>query len=224
MKWIAPLWVMAAVCVALLPMASCGGVPQRPQSDSIDVVDSLASTDTITATDTALAEVADSSVVAADSLAADSLAADSLKPLSSHAYHSAAGREQSCEADTDNIVDEVIHGDSNLHHHQGQGKILVFLFLAVFLVFLSGLPLLILLITHLIDKSRRNNAMRRAAHIAHPKSPIVTKWSVGICFIVFLSGIVLALFFDSFSVWLVIWFLYMGYLIFNFLRAIFRKL
>ena len=214
MKWIAPLWVMAAVCVALLPMASCGGVPQRPQSDSIDVVDSLASTDTITATDTALAEVADSSVVAADSL----------KPLSSHAYHSAARREQSCEADTDNIVDEVIHGDPNLHHHQGQGKILVFLFLAVFLVFLSGLPLLILLITHLIDKSRRNNAMRRAAHIAHPKSPIVTKWSVGICFIVFLSGIVLALFFDSFSVWLVIWFLYMGYLIFNFLRAIFRKL
>ena len=214
MKWIAPLWVMAAVCVALLPMASCGGVPQRPQSDSIDVVDSLASTDTITATDTALAEVADSSVVAADSL----------KPLSSHAYHSAAGREQSCEADTDNIVDEVIHGDPNLHHHQGQGKILVFLFLAVFLVFLSGLPLLILLITHLIDKSRRNNAMRRAAHMAHPKSPIVTKWSVGICFIVFLSGIVLALFFDSFSVWLVIWFLYMGYLIFNFLRAIFRKL
>ena len=190
---------MAAVCVALLPMASCGGVPQRPQSDSIDVVDSLASTDTITATDTALAEVADSSVVAADSLAADSL-----KPLSSHAYHSAAGREQSCEADTDNIVDEVIHGNPNLHHHQGQGKILVFLFLAVFLVFLSGLPLLILLITHLIDKSRRNNAMRRAAHIAHPKSPIVTKWSVGICFIVFLSGIVLALFFDSFSIWLVI--------------------
>ena len=214
MKWIAPLWVMAAVCVALLPMASCGGVPQRPQSDSIDVVDSLASTDTITATDTALAEVADSSVVAADSL----------KPVSSHAYHSAAGREQSCEADTDNIVDEVIHGDPNLHHHQGQGKILVFLLLAVFLVFLSGLPLLILLITHLIDKSRRNNAMRRAAHIAHPKSPIVTKWSVGICFIVFLSGIVLALFFDSFSIWLVIWFLYMGYLIFNFLRAIFRKL
>ncbi|MDD6833538.1 MAG: hypothetical protein PUE80_10360 [bacterium] len=214
MKWIAPLWVMAAVCVALLPMASCGGVPQRPQSDSIEVVDSLASTDTITATDTALAEVADSSVVAADSL----------KPLSSHAYHSAAGREQSCEADTDNIFDEVIHGNPNLHHHQGQGKILVFLFLAVFLVFLSGLPLLILLITHLIDKSRRNNAMRRAAHIAHPKSPIVTKWSVGICFIVFLSGIVLALFFDSFSVWLVIWFLYMGYLIFNFLRAIFRKL
>lgn len=214
MKWIAPLWVMAAVCVALLPMASCGGVPQRPQSDSIDVVDSLASTDTITATDTALAEVADSSVVAADSL----------KPVSSHAYHSAAGREQSCEADTDNIVDEVIHGNPNLHHHQGQGKILVFLFLAVFLVFLSGLPLLILLITHLIDKSRRNNAMRRAAHMAHPKSPIVTKWSVGICFIVFLSGIVLALFFDSFSVWLVIWFLYMGYLIFNFLRAIFRKL
>lgn len=219
MKWIAPLWVMAAVCVALLPMASCGGVPQRPQSDSIDVVDSLASTDTITATDTALAEVADSSVVAADSLAADSL-----KPVSSHAYHSAADREQSCEADTDNIVDEVIHGDPNLHHHQGQGKILVFLFLAVFLVILSGLPLLILLITHLIDKSRRNNAMRRAAHIAHPKSPIVTKWSVGICFIVFLSGIVLALFFDSFSVWLVIWFLYMGYLIFDFLRAIFRKL
>lgn len=214
MKWIAPLWVMAAVCVALLPMASCGGVPQRPQSDSIDVVDSLASTDTITATDTALAEVADSSVVAADSL----------KPLSSHAYHSAAGREQSCEADTDNIVDEVIHGNPNLHHHQGQGKILVFLFLAVFLVFLSGLPLLILLLTHLIDKSRRNNAMRRAAHIAHPKSPIVTKWSVGICFIVFLSGIVLALFFDSFSIWLVIWFLYMGYLIFDFLRAIFRKL
>lgn len=214
MKWIAPLWVMAAVCVALLPMASCGGVPQRPQSDSIDVVDSLASTDTITATDTALAEVADSSVVAADSL----------KPVSSRAYHSAARREQSCEADTDNIVDEVIHGDPNLHHHQGQGKILVFLFLAVFLVFLSGLPLLILLITHLIDKSRRNNAMRRAAHIAHPKSPIVTKWSVGICFIVFLSGIVLALFFDSFSVWLVIWFLYMGYLIFDFLRAIFRKL
>ena len=214
MKWIAPLWVMAAVCVALLPMASCGGVPQRPQSDSIDVVDSLASTDTITATDTALAEVADSSVVAADSL----------KPVSSHAYHSVAGREQSCEADTDNIVDEVIHGNPNLHHHQGQGKILVFLFLAVFLVFLSGLPLLILLITHLIDKSRRNNAMRRAAHIAHPKSPIVTKWSVGICFIVFLSGIVLALFFDSFSVWLVIWFLYMGYLIFDFLRAIFRKL
>ena len=221
MKWIAPLWVMVSVCVALLPMASCGGVPQRPQSDSIDVVDSLASTDTITATDTALAEVADSSVVAADSLAADSL-----KPVSSHAYHShsAAGREQSCEADTDNIVDEVIHGDPNLHHHQGQGKILVFLFLAVFLVFLSGLPLLILLITHLIDKSRRNNAMRRAAHMAHPKSPIVTKWSVGICFIVFLSGIVLALFFDSFSIWLVIWFLYMGYLIFNFLRAIFRKL
>ena len=219
MKWIAPLWVMAAVCVALLPMASCGGVPQRPQSDSIDVVDSLASTDTITATDTALAEVADSSVVAADSLATDSL-----KPVSSRAYHSTAGREQSCEADTDNIVDEVIHGNPNLHHHQGQGKILVFLFLAVFLVFLSGLPLLILLITHLIDKSRRNNAMRRAAHIAHPKSPIVTKWSVGICFIVFLSGIVLALFFDSFSVWLVIWFLYMGYLIFNFLRAIFRKL
>ena len=214
MKWIAPLWVMAAVCVALLPMASCGGVPQRPQSDSIDVVDSLASTDTITATDTALAEVADSSVVAADSL----------KPVSSRAYHSAAGREQSCEADTDNIVDEVIHGDPNFHHHQGQGKILVFLFLAVFMVFLSGLPLLILLITHLIDKSRRNNAMRRAAHIAHPKSPIVTKWSVGICFIVFLSGIVLALFFDSFSVWLVIWFLYMGYLIFDFLRAIFRKL
>lgn len=214
MKWIAPLWVMAAVCVALLPMASCGGVPQRPQSDSIDVVDSLASTDTITATDTALAEVADSSVVAADSL----------KPVSSRAYHSAAGREQSCEADTDNIVDEVIHGDPNLHHHQGQGKILVFLFLAVFLVFLSGLPLLILLITHLIDKSRRNNAMRRAAHIAHPKFPIVTKWSVGICFIIFLSGIVLALFFDSFSVWLVIWFLYMGYLIFDFLRAIFRKL
>ena len=214
MKWIAPLWVMAAVCVALLPMASCGGVPQRPQSDSIDVVDSLASTDTITATDTALAEVADSSVVAADSL----------KPVSSRAYHSAARREQSCEADTDNIVDEVIHGDPNLHHHQGQGKILVFLFLAVFLVFLSGLPLLILLITHLIDKSRRNNAMRRAAHMAHPKSPIVTKWSVGICFIVFLSGIVLALFFDSFSIWLVIWFLYMGYLIFNFLRAIFRKL
>lgn len=214
MKWIAPLWVMAAVCVALLPMASCGGVPQRPQSDSIDVVDSLASIDTITATDTALAEVADSSVVAADSL----------KPVSSHAYHSAAGREQSCEADTDNIVDEVIHGNPNLHHHQGQGKILVFLFLAVFLVFLSGLPLLILLITHLIDKSRRNNAMRRAAHMAHPKSPIVTKWSVGICFIVFLSGIVLALFFDSFSIWLVIWFLYMGYLIFNFLRAIFRKL
>ena len=205
---------MAAVCVALLPMASCGGVPQRPQSDSIDVVDSLASTDTITATDTALAEVADSSVVAADSL----------KPVSSRAYHSAAGREQSCEADTDNIVDEVIHGDPNFHHHQGQGKILVFLFLAVFLVFLSGLPLLILLITHLIDKSRRNNAMRRAAHMAHPKSPIVTKWSVGICFIVFLSGIVLALFFDSFSVWLVIWFLYMGYLIFDFLRAIFRKL
>ena len=220
MKWIAPLWVMAPVCVALLPMASCGGVPQRPQSDSIDVVDSLASTDTITATDdTALAEVADSSVVAADSLAADSL-----KPLSSYPYHSVTGREQSCEADTDNIVDEVIHGNPNLHHHQGQGKILVFLFLAVFLVFLSGLPLLILLITHLIDKSRRNNAMRRAAHIAHPKSPIVTKWSVGICFIVFLSGIVLALFFDSFSVWLVIWFLYMGYLIFNFLRAIFRKL
>lgn len=210
---------MVAVCVALLPMASCGGVPQRPQSDSIDVVDSLASIDTITATDTALAEVADSSVVAADSLAADSL-----KPVSSHAYHSVAGREQSCEADTDNIVDEVIHGDPNLHHHQGQGKILVFLFLAVFLVFLSGLPLLILLITHLIDKSRRNNAMRRAAHIAPPKSPIVTKWSVGICFIVFLSGIVLALFFDSFSVWLVIWFLYMGYLIFDFLRAIFRKL
>lgn len=205
---------MAAVCVALLPMASCGGVPQRPQSDSIDVVDSLASTDTITATDTALAEVADSSVVAADSL----------KLVSSHPYHSAAGREQSCEADTDNIVDEVIHGNPNLHHHQGQGKILVFLFLAVFLVFLSGLPLLILLITHLIDKSRRNNAMRRAAHMAHPKSPIVTKWSVGICFIVFLSGIVLALFFDSFSVWLVIWFLYMGYLIFDFLRAIFRKL
>lgn len=220
MRWIAPLWVMAAVCVALLPMASCGGVPQRPQSDSIDVVDSLASTDTITATDdTALAEVADSSVVAADSLAADSL-----KPVSSRAYHSVAGREQSCEADTDNIVDEVIHGNPNLHHHQGQGKILVFLFLAVFLVFLSGLPLLILLITHLIDKSRRNNAMRRAAHMAHPKSPIVTKWSVGICFIVFLSGIVLALFFDSFSIWLVIWFLYMGYLIFNFLRAIFRKL
>lgn len=217
MKWIAPLWVMAAVCVALLPMASCGGVPQRPQSDSIDVVDSLASTDTTT--DTALAEVADSSVVAADSLAADSL-----KPVSSRAYHSVASREQSCEADTDNIVDEVIHGNPNLHHHQGQGKILVFLFLAVFLVFLSGLPLLILLITHLIDKSRRNNAMRRAAHIAHPKSPIVTKWSVGICFIVFLSGIVLALFFDSFSIWLVIWFLYMGYLIFNFLRAIFRKL
>lgn len=205
---------MAAVCVALLPMASCGGVPQRPQSDSIDVVDSLASTDTITATDTALAEVADSSVVAADSL----------KPVSSYAYHSTAGREQSCEADTDNIVDEVIHGTPNLHHHQGQGKILVFLFLAVFLVFLSGLPLLILLITHLIDKSRRNNAMRRAAHMAHPKSPIVTKWSVGICFIVFLSGIVLALFFDSFSIWLVIWFLYMGYLIFDFLRAIFRKL
>ena len=205
---------MVAVCVALLPMASCGGVPQRPQSDSIDVVDSLASTDTITATDTVLAEVADSSVVAADSL----------KPVSSRAYHSAAGREQSCEADTDNIVDEVIHGTPNLHHHQGQGKILVFLFLAVFLVFLSGLPLLILLITHLIDKSRRNNAMRRAAHMAHPKSPIVTKWSVGICFIVFLSGIVLALFFDSFSIWLVIWFLYMGYLIFNFLRAIFRKL
>ena len=219
MKWIAPLWVMAAVCVALLPMASCGGVPQRPQSDSIDVVDSLASIDTITATDTALAEVADSSVVAADSLATDTL-----KPVSSRAYHSAASREQSCKADTDNIVDEVIHGNPNLHHHQGQGKILVFLFLAVFLVFLSGLPLLILLITHLIDKSRRNNAMRRAAHIAHPKSPIVTKWSVGICFIVFLSGIVLALFFDSFSIWLVIWFLYMGYLIFNFLRAIFRKL
>lgn len=210
---------MVSVCVALLPMASCGGVPQRPQSDSIDVVDSLASTDTITATDTALAEVADSSVVAADSLAADTL-----KPVSSHPYHSAAGREQSCEADTDNIVDEVIHGTPNLHHHQGQGKILVFLFLAVFLVFLSGLPLLILLITHLIDKSRRNNAMRRVAHMAHPKSPIVTKWSVGICFIVFLSGIVLALFFDSFSIWLVIWFLYMGYLIFNFLRAIFRKL
>lgn len=226
MKWIAPLLVMVAICVTLSTVTSCGGgAPQRNSTDSTEMTDTTIA-DNAADSATAIATGADS-LQSADSLA-NAVVGDSGSVIPADGKNKNALVQESnvAESDSTDIVGDVIDDidEGNFHRCQGQGVVIVTLILVVLLFVTLGLPLIVLLITHLIDKSRRDSAVRRNGPMAEPKTPIVTKLSVAICFIVFLLIIALALFVESFSAGTCAWVLYMVYLAVNFFRAIFRKL
>lgn len=224
-KWIAPLLVMAAICVTLSTVTSCGGAPQRNSTDSTEMTDT---TTVDSVVDSASVVVANADSLKSADSASNAEVGDSgaIIPADGENKKALVNEPSVAESDSTDIVNDVIDDidEGNFHRCQGQGVVIVTLILVVLLFVTLGLPLIILLITHLIDKSRRDSAVRRNGPMAEPKSPIVTKLSVAICFVVFLLIIALAIFVESFSAATCAWVLYMAYLTVNFFRAIFRKL
>lgn len=225
-KWIAPLLVMVAICVTLSTVTSCGGgAPQRNSTDSTEMTDT---TTVDSVVDSASVVVANADSLKSADSASNAEVGDSgaIIPADGENKKALVNEPSVAESDSTDIVDDVIDDidEGNFHRCQGQGVVIVTLILVVLLFVTLGLPLIILLITHLIDKSRRDSAVRRNGPMAEPKSPIVTKLSVAICFVVFLLIIALAIFVESFSAATCAWVLYMAYLTVNFFRAIFRKL
>lgn len=225
-KWIAPLLVMVAICVTLSTVSSCGGgAAQHNQADSTEMTDT---TTVDSVVDSASVVVANADSLKSADSASNAEVGDSgvIIPADGENKKALVNEPSVAESDSTDIVDDVIDDidEGNFHRCQGQGVVIVTLILVVLLFVTLGLPLIILLITHLIDKSRRDSAVRRNGPMAEPKSPIVTKLSVAICFVVFLLIIALAIFVESFSAATCAWVLYMAYLTVNFFRAIFRKL
>ncbi|MDO4512302.1 MAG: hypothetical protein Q4B68_10860 [Bacteroidales bacterium] len=216
MKWMVPLVLVVAVAVALLPVASCAG-GSAPHHDSIDTMAvAVDSADTLFAPDTA-------DTVAAVAVVDSVTVADSIDSIAVVKKAAVVERpDTAASIEVGEVFDDFQEG--HMHHCMNQGPYIVAMFLIFLLTFTMGIPLILLLITHLIDKSRRNAALHRFSQKPMLKKPLVNWLSVLLCIV--MNVVILVSLVTSASGFMafVLWLLYVAYLSVNFFRAIFRKL